>query len=97
MKIRSCLKLKLISNLNLLAFYCSPSHFLILFDMQAVYTELIEFVFSFSQSFSSLRYTSIKCIGMTEFLVVGSHPCINLPLMSFGKDCWTRDEEKVAV
>lgn len=44
MKIRSCLKLKLMSNLNLLAFYFSPTPFLILFDMQAVYTELIEFV-----------------------------------------------------
>lgn len=36
-----------ISNLNLLDFLFNPSPFLILFDMQAVYTELIEFVFIF--------------------------------------------------
>lgn len=48
MKITTCLKLKLISYLNLLAFYFSTSLFLILFDMQRVYTDMIEFVFFFS-------------------------------------------------
>lgn len=33
-----------ISNPNLLAFYFGPSPFLILFDMQKMCTELIEFV-----------------------------------------------------
>lgn len=94
MKIRSCLKLKLISNLNLLAFYFSPSPFLILFDMQAVYTELIEFVFIFCQSFSSLKPNFVKCIGITEFLVVDNHLCNHLPLMSFGEDCAMRGMKK---
>lgn len=92
------MKFKLISNLNLLAFYSSPTPFLILFDMQAVYTELIEFVLIFFSS--SLRPNFIKCIGITGFLMLDNHPAIIYPLTCFGEDCWMRererDKEKVA-
>lgn len=97
MKIGSFLKLKLISNLNLLAFYGSPSPFLILFDMQEMCAELIEFV-SISPFFLLLQdLISSNASVLLDFWWLGTIPAIIYPWCLMEKMAGLeRDEEKVA-
>lgn len=94
MKIRSCLKLKLISHLNLLAFFLSSSPCLI-FLICRLGTQSWLNLDTFFLSFSSLGPNFAKCNGITE-LVVDNRPRNNLPFdMFWWRLLHKRDEVKV--
>lgn len=90
MKIRSCLKLKLISNLNLLAFYFSPSPFPHslwysghVHRADWIYINFLSVFFFFETYFHEMHW---------HYWISGG--CNHSTLMSFGEDCWTRETKK---